>query len=53
LAVLNLRGFRGSRDRNILNVPSLWERRARHKKSMILKKKNKPRVTRQTTIRES
>jgi hypothetical protein len=39
LAVLNLGGFRGSRDRNILNVPSLWERRARHKKSMILKEK--------------
>jgi hypothetical protein len=39
LAVLNLRGFRGSRDKNILNVPSLWERRARHKKSMILKEK--------------
>jgi hypothetical protein len=39
LAVLNLRGFGGSRDRNILNVPSLWERRVRHKKSMILKKK--------------
>jgi hypothetical protein len=39
LAILNLRGFGGSRDMNILNVPSLWERRARHKKSMILKKK--------------
>jgi hypothetical protein len=39
LAILNLRGFGGSRNRNILNVPSLWERRARHKKSMILKEK--------------
>jgi hypothetical protein len=39
LAVLNLGGFGGSRNRNILNVPSLWERRARHKKSMILKEK--------------
>jgi hypothetical protein len=39
LAVLNLGGFGGSRDWNILNVPSLWKRRARHKKSMILKGK--------------
>jgi hypothetical protein len=39
LAILNLGGFGGSRNRNILNVPSLWERRARHKKSMILKGK--------------
>jgi hypothetical protein len=39
LAVLNLGSFGGSRNRNILNVSSLWERRARHKKSMILKEK--------------
>jgi hypothetical protein len=39
LVVLNLRGFGGSRNRNILNVPSLWERRLRHKKSVILKEK--------------
>jgi hypothetical protein len=39
LAVLNLGSFGGSRNRNILNVPSLWERRARNKKSMILKGK--------------
>jgi hypothetical protein len=39
LAVLNLGGFRGSGNRNILNVPSLWERRARNKRSMILKGK--------------
>jgi hypothetical protein len=39
LAVLNLGGFGGRRNRNILNVPSLWERRARNKKSMILKGK--------------
>jgi hypothetical protein len=39
LAVLNLGGFGGSRNRNILNAPSLWKRRARNKKSMILKGK--------------
>jgi hypothetical protein len=39
LAVLNLGGFGGSRNRNILNVSSLWERRARNKKPMILKGK--------------
>jgi hypothetical protein len=39
LAVLNLGGFGGSGNRNILNIPSLWERRARNKKSMILKGK--------------
>jgi hypothetical protein len=39
LAVLHLGGFGGSRNRNILNVSSLWERRARHKKLMILKEK--------------
>jgi hypothetical protein len=52
LAVLNLRGFGGNENRNILNVPSLWERRARNKRSMILKG-NKPRVSRQTMIREN
>jgi hypothetical protein len=39
LAILNLWGFGGSRNRNILNISSLWERRARSKKSMILKGK--------------
>jgi hypothetical protein len=39
LVVLNLRGFGGSRNRNILNIPSFWERRARHEESMILKEK--------------
>jgi hypothetical protein len=39
LAVLNLGGFGGSRNMNILNISSLWERRARSKKSMILKGK--------------
>jgi hypothetical protein len=39
LVVLNLGGLGGSRNRNILNVPSLWERRARNQKSMILKGK--------------
>jgi hypothetical protein len=39
LAVLNLGSFKDSRNMNILNVSSLWERRARHKKSMILKEK--------------
>jgi hypothetical protein len=37
-------------NRNIWNGPSLWERRARNKKSMILK--NNLKVTRQTMIRE-
>jgi hypothetical protein len=29
------------------NGPSLWERRARNKKSMILKEQNNPKVTRE------
>jgi hypothetical protein len=39
LAVLNLGGFRRSRDRNILNRSSLWKRRARNKELMILEEK--------------
>jgi hypothetical protein len=39
LAILNLGGFGGSRNMNILNIPSLWERRARNKKLMIPKGK--------------
>jgi hypothetical protein len=50
LAVLSLGGFGGHGNRNIWNGPSLWERRARNKKSMILK--NNPKVTRRTMIRE-
>jgi hypothetical protein len=39
LVVLSLGGFGGRRNRHIWNGPSFWERRARHKKSMILKEK--------------
>jgi hypothetical protein len=39
LAVLNLGGFGGSGNRNILNVPSLWERRAGNKELIILEGK--------------
>jgi hypothetical protein len=39
LAVLSLGGFGGRGDRHIGNGPSLWERRARNKKSMMLKRK--------------
>jgi hypothetical protein len=39
LAVLSLEGFGGHRNRHIWNDPSLWERRARNKKSLILKRK--------------
>jgi hypothetical protein len=42
MAVLSLRGFGGRRNRNILNVPSFWERRARNKKMMILQKQDNP-----------
>jgi hypothetical protein len=37
-AVLGLGGFGGRGNRNMWNGPSLWERRARNKKSMILKR---------------
>jgi hypothetical protein len=37
-AVLSLGGFGGLRNRNMWNGPSLWERRARNKKSVILKR---------------
>jgi hypothetical protein len=39
LAVLSLGGFKGSGNRHILNGPSLWERRARNKRLVILKGK--------------
>jgi hypothetical protein len=39
LAVLSLGGFGGRGNRHIWNGPSFWERRAIHKKSMILKEK--------------
>jgi hypothetical protein len=39
LAVLSLGGFGGSRNRIILNGPSLWERRVRNKGLVILKGK--------------
>jgi hypothetical protein len=39
LAVLNLGGFGGSENRNILNIPPLWERRARNKELMVLEGK--------------
>jgi hypothetical protein len=40
MAVLRLGGFGGRKNRNMLNVPSLWDRRARNKKSMILQRQN-------------
>jgi hypothetical protein len=39
LVVLSLGGFGGRGNRHIWNGPSFWERRARNKKSMILKRK--------------
>jgi hypothetical protein len=42
LAVLSLGGFRCRRNRNMLNVPSFWDRRARNKKSMILQRQDNP-----------
>jgi hypothetical protein len=39
LAVLSLRGFGGSRNGHILKGSSLWKRRARNKKLVILKGK--------------
>jgi hypothetical protein len=47
VVVLGLGGFRGRRNRNMRNGPSLWERRARNKKSMILKRQNNPKDIRQ------
>jgi hypothetical protein len=47
MTVLSLRGFRGRRNRNMRNGPSLWERRARNKKLMILKRQNNPKDIRQ------
>jgi hypothetical protein len=40
MAVLSLGGFGGRRNRNMLNVPYFWDRRARNKKSMILHKQD-------------
>jgi hypothetical protein len=39
LDVPSLRGFRGSRNRHILNGPSFWKRRARNKGLVILEGK--------------
>jgi hypothetical protein len=39
LAVLSLRGFRGSKNRHILNGSSFWKRRARNKGLVILEGK--------------
>jgi hypothetical protein len=39
LAILGLRGFRGSGNRHILNGSSLWKRRARNKGLVILEGK--------------
>jgi hypothetical protein len=39
LAVLSLGGFRGSGNRHILNGSSLWKRRARNKRLVILEGK--------------
>jgi hypothetical protein len=47
MAILSLRGFGGRRDRNMRNGPSLWERRVRNKKSLILKRQNNPKDIRQ------
>jgi hypothetical protein len=48
--VLSLGGFRGHRNRNILNVPSFWDRRARNKKTMILQRQDNLKDIRQRTI---
>jgi hypothetical protein len=40
MAVLSLGGFGGYRNRNMLNVPSFWDRRVRNKKSMILQRQD-------------
>jgi hypothetical protein len=50
MVVLSLRGFRGRRNRNILNVPSFWDRRARNKKTMILERQDNPKDIRRRTI---
>jgi hypothetical protein len=42
LAILSLGGFGGRRNRNMLNVPSFWDRRARNKNSMILRRQDNP-----------
>jgi hypothetical protein len=47
MAVLSLGGFGGRRNRNMLNGPFLWDRGARNKKSMILKRQNNPKDVRQ------
>jgi hypothetical protein len=40
MAVLSLGGFGGRRDRNMLNVPSFWDRRVRNKKPMVLQRQD-------------
>jgi hypothetical protein len=52
MAILSLGGFGGRRNRNMQNGPSLWERRARSKKSMILKRQNNPKDIRRRIITE-
>jgi hypothetical protein len=47
MAVLSLGGFGGRRNRNMLNVPSFWDKRARNKKSMILQRQDNPKDIRQ------
>jgi hypothetical protein len=49
LAVLSLGGFRGSRNRHILNGSSLWKRRARNKGLVVLEGKQAE-VIRKTMI---
>jgi hypothetical protein len=50
MAVLSLGGFGGRRNRNILNVPSLWDRKARNKKTMILQRQDNSKDIRRRTI---
>jgi hypothetical protein len=50
MVVLSLGGFGGRRNRNILNVPSFWDRRARNKKTMILQRQDNPKDIRPRTI---
>jgi hypothetical protein len=39
LVVLSLGGFGGSKNRHILKGPSLWKRRSRNKRLVILEEK--------------
>jgi hypothetical protein len=49
VAVLSLGGFGGRIDRNMLNVPSFWDRRARNKKPMVLQRQDNPKDIRRRT----